>query len=100
MNGWWSPTIMNTYGIGEACKMAVLAGCDMLAICANPNRIVEGFDAVRSAAKSGAITEDRLNESMKRISKTKASLTQPLPFDDARLETLSTITAGLIDRVS
>ena len=92
--------IMNTYGIGEACKMAVLAGCDMLAICADPSRIVEGFDAVRSATKSGAITEDRLNESMKRISKTKASLTQPLPFDDARLETLSTITAGLIDRVS
>ncbi|HEY2846320.1 MAG TPA: glycoside hydrolase family 3 N-terminal domain-containing protein [Pyrinomonadaceae bacterium] len=92
--------IMNTYGIGEACKMAVLAGCDMLAICADPGRIVEGYQAVLAAAQGGVISEDRLNASMARIAKTKASVVDRYPFDEARLDALSAETADLVARVS
>ncbi len=35
--------ILKNYGIGEACKMAINAGQDMLAICANPESIRTGF---------------------------------------------------------
>lgn len=92
--------IMNTYGIGEACKMAILAGCDMLAICADPARIVEGYEAVLSAAQSGAISEDRLDESIARIAKMRASITERLPFDNARLDAISAMTVDLVARVS
>ena len=34
--------IVENYGIGEACKMAIAAGADMLAICAEVDAIKEG----------------------------------------------------------
>ncbi|MFL6466898.1 MAG: glycoside hydrolase family 3 N-terminal domain-containing protein, partial [Pyrinomonadaceae bacterium] len=37
--------IVRNYGIGEACKMALNAGNDMLAICASEDAIREGFEA-------------------------------------------------------
>jgi beta-N-acetylhexosaminidase len=92
--------IMNTYGIGEACKMAILAGCDMLAICADPDRILEGHRAVLSAVQSGAISHDRLDGSIGRIAKTKAAITERLPFDNTRLDAISALTADLVARVS
>lgn len=43
--------IIKNYGIGDACKMAILAGVDMLAICADPERIREGYNAVLHAVR-------------------------------------------------
>jgi len=92
--------IMNTYGIGEASKMAILAGCDMLAICADPVRVVEGYKAVLAAAQSGEISEDRLDASVARIAKTKAAVVDRYEFDSARLDTLSAETADLAARIN
>ncbi len=81
--------IVNNYGIGEACKMAINAGVDMLAICNNPVAILEGFEAVTKAVNSGEISETRINESLKRIARVKNIIKTPLPFDESRLHELS-----------
>ena len=87
--------IIKNYGIGEACKMAVLAGTDMLAICADPQAIRDGFNAVLQAVNNGEITESRIDESLLRISNLKSQLAEPLPFDAKRLQYLSDEVAAL-----
>ncbi len=87
--------IVKNYGIGEACKMALAAGVDMLAICADPDAIREGYDAVMSAVENGEIAEKKIDESLARISALKDELSGPLAFDDARLEHLSDEVAAL-----
>lgn len=82
--------IIKNYGIGTACKMAINAGEDMLAICSNPDLILEGHAAVAAAVESGEISEQRIDESINRIGLLKSSLRPPLPFNAARLAALST----------
>ncbi len=81
--------IMKNYGIGAACVLAVNAGHDQLAICAEPENIREGFYAVLAAVENGEISEDRLNASLGRIAKLKTQLIEPLPFDTARFAAIS-----------
>ncbi|MFN0279760.1 MAG: glycoside hydrolase family 3 N-terminal domain-containing protein [Pyrinomonadaceae bacterium] len=81
--------IVKNYGIGDACKMAVAAGVDMLAICAKPEAVREGYAAVLQAVNSGEITMDRVEESIIRIASIKTMLLDPPPFDPDRLETIS-----------
>jgi beta-N-acetylhexosaminidase len=81
--------ILKNYGVGEACKMAVKAGADMLAICAGVDSIYQGFEAVSAAVNSGEITEQRIDGSLRRIAAAKARLSGPLPFDEVRLGFLS-----------
>lgn len=81
--------IVRNYGMGEACKMAITAGEDMLAICASVNAINEGYDAVRTAVDSGEISRDRLNQSVARIIELKSSMSARPRFDEARLIELS-----------
>lgn len=92
--------ILKNYGIGEACKMAILAGADMLAICADPEVIREGFSAVLCAVESGAITTARLNESMARIAAAKNKISEPITFEPNRLAQLSSEVAALTSRLS
>jgi beta-N-acetylhexosaminidase len=92
--------IVKNYGIGEACKMAVAAGADMLAICADPNAIREGYQAVLKAVKSEELSMERVDESLKRIAALKAKLSPPLAFDTARIAQLSDEVAALNDRLS
>jgi beta-N-acetylhexosaminidase len=87
--------ILKNYGIGEACRMAIRAGEDMLAICADSNNIREGFYSVLDAVKSGEISENRINESLKRIKEAKNLINLPLPFDESRLQELSNKIAEL-----
>ncbi|MEP7076545.1 MAG: glycoside hydrolase family 3 N-terminal domain-containing protein [Acidobacteriota bacterium] len=81
--------ILKSYGIGQACKMAISAGADMLAICAGLDSIYDGFNAVSAAVSSGEITEERLNESLVRIAAAKDKLSEPIAFDETRLGSLS-----------
>ncbi len=81
--------IVENYGIGEACKMAISAGVDMLAICAGIDAIKEGHAAITDAIGKGEISEDRIDESIARIAAVKKTLEDPLPFDDERLNSLS-----------
>jgi len=81
--------ILKNYGIGEACKMAVKAGQDLLLICNDANAIREGFSAVLGAVKSGEIEETRVNNSLQRIAAVKNLMQSPLDFDKDRLGELS-----------
>lgn len=93
--------IVKNYGIGEACKMAVLAGADMLAICADPDAVRDGFKAVLKAVNEGEIGIERIDQSLTRIAHVKKNgLSQPLPFDIERLEQLSSEIAELNERLN
>ena len=92
--------IVKNYGIGEACKMAVVAGADMLAICADPMAIRDGYNAVLRAAQCGEITEDRIDKSLFRISTVKKEFSSPLDLDLQRLEQLSNEVAALNERLN
>jgi beta-N-acetylhexosaminidase len=81
--------IMRNYGIGEACKMAIKAGEDMLLICANGDVMREGYNAVLQAVKSGEISEARIEESLQRIAEYKNLMSSPIDFDEKRLNQLS-----------
>ena len=82
--------IVKNYGIGTACNMAVNAGVDMLAICADPDKIREGFYAVKESVENGEIAPDRIDESLRRIATVKAKLVEPTIFDPLRLKEIST----------
>ena len=92
--------IVKNYGIGDACKMAISAGVDMLAICAGPEAIRRGHDAVLSAVQSGEISTSRLDESLDRIARLKGGLPEPLTFDQDRLTELSGQITALNDRLN
>ncbi len=81
--------IMKNYGIGEACTMAIAAGADVLAICADQNNIRSGYESVLETVRSGKITEERLNSSLERIAAAKSRLSDPLDFNAERLDQLS-----------
>jgi beta-N-acetylhexosaminidase len=87
--------IVKNHGVGEACKMAIVAGADMLAICADPERIREGHAAVLSAVRSGEISGERLEATLARIARAKSLLAEPMAFDSRRLGELSDAIARL-----
>ena len=87
--------ILKNYGIGEACKMAINAGQDLLLICNDSGAIRKGFHAVLEAVKSGEIAESRINESLQRIAVVKNLIQPPLDFDVNRLSELSNEIADL-----
>lgn len=91
--------IIKNYGIGEACVMAIDAGVDMLAICADPGNIVQGFAAVAAAVGDGRIEMNRIEESLERISAARSLLPDPPVFDPARLQLLSGEIAGFNERL-
>jgi len=81
--------ITRHYEIGDACVRASLAGEDMLLICASPEKIRRGHEALFEAAESGRLPESRIRESLQRISKTKSIVEPPLPLDLERFHFLS-----------
>jgi beta-N-acetylhexosaminidase len=81
--------ILKSYGIGQACKMAIQAGQNMLAICNRPEAIFEGFEAVLRSVQTGEIPEDLINGSLQRIAAVKNQIKPPLPFDKNLLTALS-----------
>ncbi|HET7113248.1 MAG TPA: glycoside hydrolase family 3 N-terminal domain-containing protein [Pyrinomonadaceae bacterium] len=81
--------ITRHYEIGDAAVRASLAGEDMLLICASPDKIRRGYEALLEAANTGRLPESRIRESLHRIAKTKAILEPPLPLDLERFQFLS-----------
>src|ERR1044072_6165589 len=73
--------IARHYEIGDAAVRASLAGEDMLLICASPENIRRGHDALLEAANNGRLTPERIQESLHRIARTKAIVEAPLPLD-------------------
>ncbi len=56
--------VTDSYGSGEAAVMAVEAGADMLLM---PQNLGEAYDALLAAVKSGRITKERIDESVRKI---------------------------------
>lgn len=57
-------SIADNYGVGDSAVMSIKAGIDMLL---DPTDIDTAIDAVVQAVESGDITEDRIDESVRRI---------------------------------
>ncbi len=75
--------------IEEVVLRAVEAGEDMLLICARPDLIRRGHRALLEAARSGRLTRERLEQSLRRIAEFKSLVAPPPPFDAERLAQLS-----------
>ncbi len=63
--------------IEDAAVRAQLAGEDMLLICASPDKIRRGYHGLLEAAKSGMLSQSRINESLERIAKIKSIMASP-----------------------
>ena len=63
--------VLNQYGAVEAVKRAVSAGVDILI---QPLNVTQTIDAVVDGVKEGRYSEARINESVRRILKSKADL--------------------------
>lgn len=79
--------IVDTYGSGEAAVRAVVAGADMVMVLWFPEKKDEVHRALKDAVKSGRISKERVDESVRRILVTKARrklfTNTLLPVDDA-----------------
>ena len=63
--------ITNQYSTAEAAVGSILAGVD---IVLDPSNYIVAFEAVMSAIDNGTITEDRINQSVRRILKLRKSI--------------------------
>jgi beta-N-acetylhexosaminidase len=75
--------------IEDAAVRAFLAGEDMLLICATPATIRRGYHALLEAARAGALSQRRIQASLKRIAATKALVKPPTPLDMDKYNRLS-----------
>ena len=81
--------ISRHYEIGDAAVRATLAGEDMLLICASPEKIRRGHEALFEAAETGRLPDSRIRESLHRIARTKAIVEPPLPLNVEHFQFLS-----------
>ena len=75
--------------IEDATVRAALAGEDMFLICANPEKIRRGYQGLLAAAQKGRLTQERIEESLERIARTKTIVEPPLPLDLVHFQELA-----------
>ena len=92
--------ILRHYEMGDAVVRAALAGEDMLLICATPEKIRRGHEALLEAAREGRLSAERIHESLHRIARTKAILEEPLPLDLDRFKALAEEIARLNSKLN
>nr|WP_276576025.1 beta-N-acetylhexosaminidase [Oceanirhabdus seepicola] len=63
--------IKNNFGIKEASRKAVEAGVDILLVCHTEGNITGAVQSIVEGVRDGSISEERVEESVKRILKTK-----------------------------
>ena len=59
--------VTQSYGLGEAAVLAVEAGCDLLLVCHEEGSVEEVYQALLDAVDSGRLSQDRLDQSVRRI---------------------------------
>ena len=59
--------ITETYGLGQACVMAINAGADLLCLNSSAKEIEEAYDTVLAAVEKGKISQERLDDAVLRI---------------------------------
>lgn len=69
--------IADPYGFAEGTVLAVEAGVDIVLISHRYDHQVAGIEALLKAVESGRISEERINQSVKRILKLKDKLNHP-----------------------
>ncbi len=86
--------------IESAVVRAFLAGEDMLLICAHPEAIRRGYQALLAVARAGKLPKERIRASLKRIAATKSIVKEPPAFDADRLKELSAETVTLNEKLN
>jgi beta-N-acetylhexosaminidase len=86
--------------IESAAVRAFLAGEDMLLICAHPEAIRRGYQALLGVAREGRLPKDRLRSSLRRIAAMKSIVKEPPAFDADRLKELSDETTRLNQKLN
>lgn len=81
--------ILKNYGIGEASVTALLAGNDMVSICAGVQPMLAAHRAVSEAVDSGRIGIDAIDRKVERIFRLKSRIAAPLDLDLDRIAQLS-----------
>lgn len=80
--------IIDHDGIGEAAVRSFVAGCDVLLICKDQDRVMTAMQAMERAVQDGRITQARLEQSLARVAQLKARYLhpyKPVTISDARL---------------
>ena len=85
--------------IDAASIRAFLAGEDMMLICAHPDVIRRGYEALLQTARDGKLPQDRIAGSLQRIQALKKSVQPPLPLDLKRIQLLSEETTQLNEKL-
>jgi beta-N-acetylhexosaminidase len=86
--------------IESAAVRAFLAGEDMLLICAHPEVIRRGYQALLGVAREGRLPKDRLRSSLRRIAAMKSIMKESPAFDADRLKELSDETTRLNQKLN
>ncbi len=86
--------------IESAVVRAFKAGEDMNLICAHPDIIRRGYDAMLASAREGKLAKDRMRASLKRIAAMKGIVKPPTPLDLDRFAELSEETARLNEKLN
>ncbi len=63
--------IMKHYDIGEAAVQSIKAGSDILLVAHDYTKVVQVIERIKEAVRDGEISEERINESVNRITKLK-----------------------------
>ncbi|PIR20111.1 MAG: beta-N-acetylhexosaminidase [Deltaproteobacteria bacterium CG11_big_fil_rev_8_21_14_0_20_47_16] len=71
--------IAKFWDVGTASRMALTAGCDLLAVCRYPETARQGIETVKNAVADGQILVERLEKSIARIQSLKNILISPAP---------------------
>ncbi len=71
--------IAKYWSVEVASRLAISAGCDLLAVCRQPDSARRAIEAVKTALADGLIRVERLEQSVARIQKLKTYLKSPTP---------------------
>jgi hypothetical protein len=69
-------------------------------ICARPDIIRRGYEALLHVARNGKLPKDRVRGSLRRIAALKSIIKTPPPFDGERFQILSEETAALNEKLN
>jgi len=64
--------ITNHYNVADAAVQTVKAGGDLLLVAHDPDLVAAVFNKLKAAVENGEISEERINESVERITRLKA----------------------------
>lgn len=59
--------VFRNYGFAEMSVKALQAGADIVMLCQDYGHTAEGYNAILKAVRSGAISQERLNDAVKHV---------------------------------